>query len=293
MNIDINKKFSLRSETTDERASSLSESRKGGAQRSWPGGDGAWKALSLPMLAFLVLPLAALVLRAAPVQVWSKLSSAAAHQAIALSLTTALITTLTTVAFGTPLAYLLAHDGKGWRRVAETVIDLPTVLPPAVAGVALLMAFGRRGLFGGLLDSMGVQVTFTTAAVVLAQTFVASPYYIRSAITSFSEVDPELRHSAALDGAGEWQIFRHVMAPIAWSGLLSGSVMAWARAMGEFGATIIFAGNFPGRTQTMPLAIYLGFEMDLNTALALSVILLASSFLTLLAVKSFLRKEKR
>lgn len=289
----VDRTLPARSGVVGERLSSHSESRTGRVRRSEPGDGGWWKTLSLPMLVFLFLPLAALVLRAAPVQVWSKLGSAAVHQAIVLSLTTALITTLATVVFGTPLAYLLAHDGKGWRRVAETVIDLPTVLPPAVAGVALLMAFGRRGLLGGVLDSMGIQVTFTTAAVVLAQTFVASPYYIRSAITSFSEVDIELRHSAALDGAGEWQIFRHVMAPIAWSGLLSGSVMAWARAMGEFGATIIFAGNFPGRTQTMPLAIYLGFEMDLNTALALSVILLASSFLTLLAAKSFLRRENR
>lgn len=173
----------------------------------------------------------------------------------------------------------------------DTLLDLPTVLPPSVAGIALLMAFGRKGIFGSLFTAMGVNIPFTVLAVIMAQTFVASSYYIKAAYLGFSAVSLDLKQAAALDGANRWQIFWRITMPMSWSSLLSGAVMTWARSLGEFGATIIFAGNFPGRTQTMPLAIYIGFQIDLNVALTLAVILIAFSFLTLIIVKGFLGKR--
>jgi molybdate transport system permease protein len=170
-------------------------------------------------------------------------------------------------------------------------MDLPTVLPPAVAGIALLMTFGRNGLVGGWLADAGISITFTQTAVIMAQTFVAVPLFIKSAAIGFSAIDPELRQAASLDGAGRWQIFRHVILPLSWASILSGAVLTWARALGEFGATIIFAGNLPGRTQTMPLAIYLGFEYDLQSALSLAVILVGLSFLALMLVKIILYRH--
>ena len=153
------------------------------------------------------------------------------------------------------------------------------------------MAFGRKGIFGSLFTAMGVNIPFTVLAVIMAQTFVASSYYIKAAYLGFSAVSLDLKQAAALDGANRWQIFWRITMPMSWSSLLSGAVMTWARSLGEFGATIIFAGNFPGRTQTMPLAIYIGFQIDLNVALTLAVILIAFSFLTLIIVKGFLGKR--
>jgi molybdate transport system permease protein len=196
-----------------------------------------------------------------------------------------------TILLGTPVAYLMARRDFPSKQAIDALLDLPTVLPPAVAGVALLMAFGRRGLLGSLLAPLGMHVTFTPVAVVMAQMFVAAPFYLRSAILGFTAVDVELEQSASLDGASEWQIFRHVVLPLSHNALLSGAVMTWARALGEFGATIIFAGNLPGRTQTMPLAIYLGFELDLSLALTLAVILMALSFLVLIAVKLLISRN--
>ena len=150
------------------------------------------------------------------------------------------------------------------------------------------MAFGRKGLLGPFLAGLGINLPFTFAAVVLAQTFVAAPFYVKAATIGFAGIDLELKQAAALDGANRWQVFRYVTLPLSWMALLSGSVMTWARALGEFGATILFAGNFQGTTQTMPLAIYVGFETDLNVAVTLSIILVCFSFLTLLIVKRIL-----
>jgi molybdate transport system permease protein len=250
-----------------------------------------WRLLSLPFLIYFSLPLLALILRTSPSHLADNLSSPQVLQAVVLSLVTTLVTTLVTILLGTPLAYALAHHSFPLPRVIDTLIDIPTVLPPAVAGVALLMTFGRRGLLGGALDAAGIHIPFTTAAVVMAQTFVAAPFYIKAATIAFTDIDAELEQAASLDGADGWQAFRYVILPLAWVALLSGSVMTWARALGEFGATIIFAGNFPGRTQTMPLAIYLGFELDLDTALTLSVILVGTSFLVLMLVKGILHRE--
>ena len=248
--------------------------------------------MGMPFLAFLGIPLVALLLRISPADLVSNLRSPQVTQAVSLSLSTTLITVVMTIAFGTPLSYLLARRRLPLRRLVDTLVDLPTVLPPAVAGVALLMAFGRRGIFGSLLNDAGIQIAFTRVAVVMAQTFVASPFFIKAATLGFASVDSELQNAAALDGATTWQVFRHVTLPLAWAGMVSGSVMTWARALGEFGATIIFAGNYPGRTQTMPMAIYIGFEMDLGVALTLSAILVGCSFLVLMVVKWLFYREE-
>jgi len=243
---------------------------------------------AIPLLLFIVLPLIALITRIPIHELFKDLNQQQAVQAISLSLVSSTTTMLVTVLVGTPVAYLLGKKDFRFRRVVDTLIDLPTVLPPSVAGVALLMTFGRRGLLGPALSALGVSIPFTLIAVIMAQTFVAASLYVKAAAIGFSAIDPELKQSAALDGASRWQIFRYVTLPLSWTSLLSGSVMTWARALGEFGATIIFAGNFPGRTQTMPLAIYIGFELDLNIAIALSIILILFSFFTLLVVKGIL-----
>jgi molybdate transport system permease protein len=157
------------------------------------------------------------------------------------------------------------------------LVDLPIVLPPSVAGLALLMAFGRRGLLGGSLEALGISLPFTTAAVVLAQVFVAGPLYVRAARIGFGAVDSQLEEAAVTEGANQWELFRHVMVPAALPALVSGALLCWARVLGEFGATILFAGNLVGRTQTMPLAIYIGFESDRGAALALSLLLVGVS----------------
>lgn len=243
------------------------------------------------MLIFLALPLAALLYRAAPGEIWHNLAMPQVRQAILLSLSTTLISTALIVMLGTPLAYLLAKGHIPLRQVVDSLVDLPAVLPPAVAGVALLITFGRRGVLGGFLAEWDIYIAFTSVAVIMAQVFVASPFFIKAATAGFAAIDPELEQAAALDGADGWQIFRHVTAPLAWNGMVGGAVMAWARALGEFGATIIFAGNYPGRTQTMPLAIYIGFELDLNVALTLAVILMGAAFLVLLVVKGLLARD--
>lgn len=245
----------------------------------------------MPLLFFLSLPLLALFLRLPAGSLLENISRPQVLQAIFISLSTAFAATLVTILLGTPLAYAMAQRRLPFQRVIDTLIDLPIVLPPAVAGVALLMAFGRRGILGGLLEGLNLQIAFTTLAVILAQVFIASPFYIKSALLGFSSVDAELEQAASLDGASTWEVFFLVKVPLAWPALVGGSVMTWARALGEFGATIIFAGNFPGRTQTMPLAIYIGFELDLSVALTLSAILVSLSFLALMLVKGFLRRQ--
>jgi molybdate transport system permease protein len=254
-------------------------------------GRGVLWLLALPILLVIVLPLVALVARVRPPWLIENLSDPQAIQAISLSLVTSTVSTGIALLFGTPLAYLLARRNFRGRTVIDTVIDLPMVLPPSVAGVALLMAFGRRGLLGAYLNDLGLTLAFTQVAVVLAQVFVASPFYIKAAVAGFGAVDRDLEEAAAMDGATGLRVFRHITAPLAWPALFGGAVMTWSRALGEFGATIIFAGNFPGRTQTMPLAIYIGFELELGVALTLSVILLATSFLVLFVVKGLLRQR--
>ncbi len=254
-------------------------------------GRDPWWLLGIPLLFFLGLPLLALLYRTPPSRLLSNLQEPQVSQAILISLRTTLITTGVSILSGTPLAYILARRQVPWRQMWSTLIDLPIVLPPAVAGVALLITFGRGGFIGQIMTGLGIQLPFTQAAVVMAQTFVAAPFYVKAATIGFAAVEAELEQAAAIDGANTWQTFRHVTVPLAWSALLSGGVMTWARALGEFGATILFAGNLPGRTQTMPLAIYIGFELDLDVALTLSAILVTFSFLVLFLVKQVLHRE--
>ncbi|NJN18504.1 MAG: molybdate ABC transporter permease subunit [Oscillochloris sp.] len=244
-----------------------------------------------PLLVFLLLPLLAMVLRLDWRHFWTNLLSNGVLQAVSLSFITTMIATALTVTLGTPLALGLARREFRGRIVIDTLIDLPMILPPSVAGIALLIAFGRRGMIGGPLADLGIQIAFTQVAVIMAQCFVAAPYYVKSATAGFRSIDRELEQAAALDGANRWQVLRMITIPLAWPVLLGGAVMSWARALGEFGATIIFAGNLPGRTQTMPLAIYLGFERDLNLALTLAVILLVISFAALALVKGVLHQR--
>ena len=250
-----------------------------------------WWALSLPLLAFLALPLLGLLFYSSPEELWASLARPEVRTAVGLSLRTSTWATLAAVLLGTPLAYLLARREFRGRLLLDNLIDLPIVLPPAVAGLALLLVFGRRGWVGAPLDALGLRITFTQLAVVMAQTFIAVPLFVRAAVIGFAAVEPELEDAAAIDGANGWQVFRRISLPLARRSLLTGVALAWARALGEFGATIIFAGNFPGRTQTMPLAIYLGFELDMGVAVALSVILVGVSFGVLLVIKVVLGRK--
>ena len=189
-----------------------------------------------------------------------------------------------------PLAYILARWKFHGKTALELLVDLPVVLPPSVAGLALLIAFGRQGVFGRWLVPLGISLPFTTAAVVMAQTFVSAPLFVRSVKVGFAEIDPQMEEAAFVEGASELQLFRFIMLPLAWRSLLTGSILTWARALGEFGATLMFAGNLIGKTQTMPLAIYLGLERGLGVALALSVMLVMVSVVLLGVVRNL---EKR
>lgn len=197
----------------------------------------------------------------------------AATEALRLSLLTTGISMGLTVLLGTPVAFLLVRYRFRGRRLLDALVDLPVVLPPVVAGVALLLVFGRRGVIGAPLDALGINLAFTTTAVVLAQLFVASPFYIRSLKVGFGAVPRELEEAALIDGADRWGVFRFVTWPLTLPAFSEGLVLAWARALGEFGATIVFAGSLEGRTRTLPLAIYSVLERDLDAALALSGVL--------------------
>jgi len=210
------------------------------------------------------------------------LLSEASLQALRVSLTTTSISLLVIITLGTPLAYVLARKRNVWTRFLGLWLDVPVVLPPVVAGVGLLLAFGRRGVLGGWLEPLSL--AFSPTAVILAQVFVASPLYVRSLKAGFASVHDDLEASATTLGANPWQVFWHVTLPLARPALVEGSLLAWARAAGEFGATLVFAGNLAGRTRTLPLAIYTTLERDLDSALHLAAVqtLLAFIFLTLL-----------
>jgi molybdate transport system permease protein len=240
------------------------------------------------LLALLVLPLVALVVRTPPAILLNQLGEPATRQALRLSLETSLASTAGVILLGTPLAYLLARTRFKGIQALEVLIDLPTVLPPAVAGLGLLMAFGRRGLLGGVLHALGLSIPFTPLAVVLAQAFVAAPYYVKTAAVGLALVSREQEQAAGLDGASPLRVFRYVTLPQSIRSLVAGVAMCWARAIGEFGATLMFAGNLAGRTQTMPLAVYQSFEVDLQRSLALAVILLTLSFGLLILVRLIL-----
>jgi molybdate transport system permease protein len=244
---------------------------------------GVWLLIlpSILLLTLFGLPLLALIARAVQGDFLRHVFSAQALSALKLSLTTSLITVLLTICGGTPLGYILARWTFPQRSSVQLLIDLPIVLPPSVAGIALLIAFGRQGFLGPLLTSFHISLPFTVAAVVLAQTFVAAPLYIRAARIGFSAIDIQIEEAARVEGATQWQLFCHVMFPLSKRALTGGAILTWTRALGEFGATMLFAGNLEGVTQTMPMAIYLGFQRNLGTAIALSVVLIAISVLLL------------
>jgi molybdate transport system permease protein len=238
------------------------------------------------LLALLLgLPLFSLIVRIPPAALLARLGDPLILQALRLSLVTSLSATLFVVAAGLPVAYLLATREFRGKRLIEALIDLPMVLPPTVAGVALLVAFGRNGLVGHALAAAGVSLPFTTLAVVIAQAFVAAPFFVGTARAGFAEVDRKYLDAAATLRAAPAYTFLRVLAPLAAPALLAGAAMSWARALGEFGATITFAGNMPGVTQTMPLAVYLALQSDVEAAVTLSVLLLLVSLAVLLGVR--------
>jgi molybdate transport system permease protein len=238
------------------------------------------------LVLFLALPFAGLIARVSPGALLARLGEPAVLRALELSLETSVVATALVVLLGIPTAYVLATRDFRGKRVLEVLIDLPMVLPPTVAGFALLMAFGRLGIAGQVLRPLGITLPFTTAGVIVAQMFMAAPFFIGPARAGFAGVDRRFLEAAATLRASEAYRFRRVMLPLAGPALLAGVSMCGARALGEFGATITFAGNLPGVTQTMPLAVYVALQSDLDTAVVLSVILLLTSFGLLMGLRS-------
>ena len=237
-------------------------------------------------LAFLIIPLIALLIEAPWGSFIQIVATPEAREALRLSLITSLTATALAALFGIPLAWLLAREVLPGTNVLRALVLVPLLLPPVVAGVGLLTALGRRGLVGGpLYDTLGIQFPFTTAGVVLAEAFVAMPFLIITLEGGFRSLHPRYEDAAATLGAGPWTVFRRITLPMVAPAAIAGLVLCWARALGEFGATITFAGNFPGVTQTMPLAVYTALEVDRSAAIALSIILLAVSIGVLIALR--------
>ena len=251
----------------------------------------AGAAATVLYVLFIGLPVIALLVRAGQQSGFlAGLSGDLVLQALRLTVLTSVISLAIVVVVGTPFALLLARRQSPLLRVIDTFVELPIVLPPVVAGVAMLMAFGRNGLLGPALSSVGISLPFTTAAVIFAQIFVAAPFYIRAARIGFAAVDPAYEEVSQTLGVSPGATFWRLTLPVAWPSLLTGLTLAWARAVSEFGATIMFAGNLTGRTQTMPLAIMTAMESSLGAALALAVLLLAMSALALAALGALLRR---
>jgi len=243
-------------------------------------------------VALLAIPLVGLVVRTPWARLPEIMSSAVALDALRLSLVCSLSATVIALVLGVPLAWVLARAHLPGTPVVRALVTLPLVLPPVVGGVALLIAFGRRGIIGQYLyDWWGVQLPFTTAGVIVAEAFVAMPFLIITVEGALRSADPRFEEAAATLGAGRWTIFRRVTIPLIAPAIVAGTVLAWARALGEFGATITFAGNLPGVTQTMPLAVYAALDTDREAAFALSMILLAVSLGVLIALRDrYLRR---
>jgi molybdate transport system permease protein len=272
----------------DVPASRMSDHKRSGWPRRWPGPGSVLPALVV--VVFLSLPILGLLIRAVGAGgLADALRRPIVLDAMRLSLVTTVTVLVLSLALGSPLALLLARRRFRGINIIDTLVDLPIVLPPAVAGLALLLTFGRRGVLGAPLSALGIEVPFTTLAVVLASLFVAAPFYVRAARAGFVAVPRELEEAARMEGASEPQVFQYVTLPIAAPALFGGAILCWARALGEFGATIMFAGQLQGRTQTMPLAIYAALETDTDAALGLAVVLLGISFVLLLVFRRWLR----
>lgn len=247
--------------------------------------------LGAPLLCLLVLPFLALLIAATPTTLLRAVRDPGFAPALWLSARTSSVSLGIVVLAGTPLAWWLAVRPARVTRWVSAFVDLPIVIPPAVLGIALLQTFGRSGLFGPLLEIVGVQIPFTTVAVVLAQVVVSAPFYVQAAASAFRRVDGDLMVVARTLGQSPAGAFLRVALPIALPGLLAGAALAWARALGEFGATLLFAGNLPGSTQTMPLAIYSALETDVDVAIALSLSLAGASVLALLVLRTMAGRD--
>jgi molybdate transport system permease protein len=221
---------------------------------------------------------------------WEKMSGGEIPNAIFLSIVTSVITAAITLLLGTPLAYVLARWNFPFKRLLTVLVELPVVLPPAVAGLALLVTFGRRGLLGPTLSSVGIELPFSTAAVIIAQIFISAPFYIRAAQVGFQSVNKEIEDAGRVDGAGGLSLFWYITLPLSQRALAAGLVLSWARALGEFGATILFAGSLQGRTQTMPLLVYKVFERDIDAAIWTGLLLVGIALGALLLSQWLNRK---
>jgi molybdate transport system permease protein len=241
------------------------------------------------LLGLLALPVVALFVRIDLAALVARLNDPAVVDALRLSLATSAAALVIVVVAGTPAAWLLATRNFPGKRVIEVLVDLPMVLPPTVAGFALLMAFGRAGLIGKAVSAFGYSLPFTTAAVVVAQAFMAAPFFVGAARAAFAGVDRRYVEAASTLRGSEWTRFSRIVVPLVMPSLIAGAAMSWARALGEFGATITFAGNLPGVTQTLPLAVYVALQSDLHAALAMSVVLVVVSFTVLFALRSLPR----
>jgi molybdate transport system permease protein len=248
-------------------------------------GSAAVFAAAVVTFGFLLLPIVAIFARVSPRTLVAQLSHPVVRDALVLSLRTNAIAQALVLLFGTPTAYLLATRRFRGRSLAVVLVELPLVLPPAVAGIGLLAAFGRLGLLGGALEGVGIRLGLTQTAVVMAVAFVSSPLYIRQAISAFEAVDQDLVAAARTLGAGRARTFFRIVLPLARRGLAAGEALAFARGLGEFGATIMFAGSLQGVTQTLPLAIYSEFALNFTTALAMSALLVVVSGALLVALR--------
>lgn len=247
--------------------------------------------LATLMSLLLVMPVVALVWRTISVQSIQVFDAGAVAAALGLSVATTAVSLLIIFILGTPLALAFARYTFPGKRILAIFLEMPIVMPPVVAGLALLAAFGRRGLLGQPLLALGISIPFTWVAVVLAQVFVSAPFYIRAAQARFGALPRDLEAAANMDGASGWETFQHITIPLSYRALLAGLTLSWARALGEFGATILFAGNLRGRTQTMPLLVYGALERDLNAAYVTALILLSVAALAVFATRWLTRLD--
>ncbi len=246
--------------------------------------------LIISVTLYIALPVVALFFRTTPELFLTSLQDPQVISALYLSLLTTTITLVIVIVVGTPFAFFHSRMDYPGKIIVDTFIDLPLVLPPAVAGVALLVLWGRVGFLGRYFNAFGIPIAFTMIAVIMAQIFVASPFYLRQAKSLFEQLDPAYEQTARTLGASPLRVFAFVTIPMTASGLVSGAVMTFGRALGEFGATIMFAGNRPGETQTMPLAVYVGMESDYKIGITISIILVIISFAIMIAVRLIARR---
>lgn len=244
----------------------------------------SWRLGIIGVLAYslLFLPLLVFIGRALTIGSWQTLpESSIVLDAIWLSLRTTSISLIIIVLLGLPLAYIFARWEFRAKTLATVLIEIPIVMPPAVAGLALLLTFGRRGAIGLTLSDLGINIAFTSWAVVIAQVFVAAPFFIRAAQIGFASISQEMEDAARVDGASEWLVFSRITLPLSAKAIIAGLILSWARALGEFGATILFAGSLQGRTQTMPLLVYATFERDIDAAIWTGLLLIIIAFIAL------------